>query len=395
MKGPAKLPVATVAVLAAVAALVLSACGDDSTSVRTQSSSTTSSPTTSTAPASTAAPNTAAPITISVPPAPPPPESPATTAPPPNTIPVSVAPATADTKAPSTSASPPSPSTVPPPSTEPPSSTTVPLKPVRRAVVYTPDGAPARKATLVVPRPDHLDTVVVLVHGGNGTNGNRRQVRGWQDFYADNGITSLAIDYFLYKGSTPPPVYPQPERDVKAAVQWVREHAADLAIDPDRIVVQGFGAGAALGAQAYVTPGDPFFAGPGLEPGVSDASGAFVGFAGRYDGEQRNPAQYYGGPPDSEDPVVQARYEQANSVAHAADASGPALLFQAANGTPALVDQARAFDEALVAAGVDSELVLPPSADDDFDTAGKELTPAGEAAAQQVLAWLAARFPPS
>jgi acetyl esterase/lipase len=260
--------------------------------------------------------------------------------------------------------------------------------------VYTAAGAPQRKATLVVPRPDHLDTMIVLVHGGNGTNGSRKQLRAWQDFYAGNSIASLSIDYLLYKRSTPAPVYPQPERDVKAAVQWVRDNATDLQTDPDRIVVQGFDAGAALGAQAYVTPNDPYFAGPGLEPDVSDAPAAFVGFAGQYDGEQRDPEQYYGGPPDSDDPEVQERYEKANSIEHATGASGPSLLVQAAGGTPALVEQAQDFNDALVAAGVDSEVVLVPADDDDFDTAGKDLTPAGEVAAQQALAWLTERFPP-
>jgi acetyl esterase/lipase len=245
--------------------------------------------------------------------------------------------------------------------------------------VYTPEGVPKRKAALVVP-PDHTNTLIVLVHGGNGSNGSRNQLREWQDFYAEHGISSLSIDYFLFKPSTPPPVYPEPERDVSAAVEWATTNAASLEINPDRIIVQGFTTGAALGAQASVAD--------------AGAPSGLIGLEGRYDGEQRNPDQYYGGPPDSTDPAVKARYEAANSIAQAADANGPALLFAAAGGPEELITQAQKFDAALVAAGIDSRVVLVPGAGGDFDTGAKGLTPDGETAAQQILTWLADNFPP-
>jgi acetyl esterase len=251
----------------------------------------------------------------------------------------------------------------------------VPRKPVRRNVVYSPPGAPPRSATLVSPRPDHLDTIVVLVHPGNGSNGSRKQLKGWQDFYAAHGIPSLAIDYFLVTPTAPPPIYPEPQRDAKAAVQWVRSNAAELGVDPARVVVEGFTAGAALGAQAYVTPGDEFFQGSGLYDGVSDEAAGFIGVAGTYDGTVKNLVQYYGGPPESADPDVRARYVQANSVGQAGGASGPALLFP---GDAA--QQAKAFQQALADAGVAVEL-------------GAAADQGGQEAA--ALAWLTAQFPPS
>jgi len=236
----------------------------------------------------------------------------------------------------------------------------------------------------------------VLVHGGDGTTGTRKQVRGWADFYAEHGYPSFAIDYLLSKANAPPPVYPKPETDVKAAVQYLRGRAAELGLDPDRVMVQGFDAGAALGAQALVTPEDPFFDGPGRYPGVSDRPAAFVGFYGRYDGTQRNPARYYGGSPNSPDPKVQERYAKADSIAHAAGAAGPALLFQGDADSPEVVASAAAFRDALQNAGKDVTLTIVPGARSGFDqeTSGA-LTPAGQQAAQQVLEWLQARFPPA
>jgi acetyl esterase/lipase len=261
----------------------------------------------------------------------------------------------------------------------------------RKTVVYSPTGAPKRQADLVLPR-NHADTIVVLVHG----EGNRKQMRGWADFYAQHGYATFAIDYLVAKPNTPSPVYPKPETDVKAAVQYLRGRAGALAVDPDRIVVQGFATGAALSSQTEVTPNDAFFDGPARYPSVSDAPAAFIGFSGRYDGHRADQAKYYGGAPNSTDPQVQTRYAEADSIANAAGAAGPALLFQGDAENPDLVASATAFHDALQNAGKDVTLTLVPGARSGFDQeASGALTPAGQQAAQQVLEWLQARFPPA
>jgi acetyl esterase/lipase len=219
-------------------------------------------------------------------------------------------------------------------------------------------------------------------------------MRGWADFYAEQGYPTFAIDFLVAKPNTPSPVYPKPETDVKAAVQYLRGRAGALAFDPDRIVVQGFATGAALGSQTEVTPNDPFFDSNVHYPGVSDKPAAFIGFSGRYDGHRPDQAKYYGGAADSTDPQVQARYAEADSIAHSVGAAGPALLFQGDADSPDLVASATSFRDALQGAGKDVTLTLVAGAGPRFDqeTSGA-LTPAGKQAAQQVLEWLAARFP--
>jgi acetyl esterase/lipase len=386
---------AAVGALVLAGAAVFAACGSGSSS----RSDRRIPGTTATVPAPTV--TTVAPQTIPVPPLPP--AGPTTAPPPAITVPrgtVSTAPPATTT--PSTVTAAPASSTPPTATaapvttgTSPSTSTTKPGKVTRKTVVYSPAAAPRRLGDLVLPR-QHADTIVLLVHGGDGTTGSRKQMRGWADFYAEHGYPSFAIDYLLVKPNTPAPVYPKPETDVKAAVQYLRQRAGSLALNPDRIIVQGFGAGAALGAQAEVTPDDAFFAGPGRHPGVSDSPAAFIGFYSFYDGTQHNPAQYYGGPPDSPDPKVQERYAKANSIAHAAGAAGPALLYQGDADDPDLVASATAFRDALQNAGKDVTLTLVAGARSGFDQeASGALTPAGQQAAQQVLAWLQARFPPA
>jgi acetyl esterase/lipase len=259
--------------------------------------------------------------------------------------------------------------------------------------VYSPPGAPKWRGDLVVPR-QHADTIVVLAHPDDETGG-RKDMRGWANFYAQHGYPSFAIDYTV-SNPLATPVYPKPQADVKAAVQYLRGRAGALGIDPDRIVVQGFEAGGALGAQAIVTPDDPFFDGPRHYPNQSDKPAAFIGFYGLYDGTQKDPRFYYGGLSDSSDPKVQERFAKANSIAHAADAAGPLLLVQGDADSQEFVASATQFRDALQGAGKDVTLTLVPGAHSafDHDTSGA-LTPAGKEAAQQVLEWLTARFPPS
>lgn len=333
---------------------------------------------------------TVPPQTIPVPPLPP--AGPTTAPPPAITVPEGTAPP-ARTTPPTVTAGPAS-STKPTTSTtKPTTSTTKPERVPRRTVVYTPPGAPKRRADLAIPRA-HGNTILVLAHGGSDTS-TKKQMRGWADFYAQRGYPTFAIDYLVATPTTPSPVYPKPETNVKAAVQYLREHAAALGIDPDRIVVQGFSAGAALGAQALVTPNDVFFGGPGHYPNTSDAPAAFIGFSGEYDGAQRNPTQYYGGPPDSSDPRVKERYAKANSITQAAGAAGPSLLYVGEQEDPAVVQSATSFRDALQGAGKDVTLRVVPGAGASFDQSPSgALTPAGKQAAQQVLDWLQARFPP-
>jgi acetyl esterase/lipase len=383
---------AACAALAVAGAAVFAACGSESSERSDRRSPRT---TTTIAPATTA--TTVGPQTIPVPPLPP--AGPTTAAPPAITVPRGTAGTAppASTTAPTVTAAPAS--TTPPTvtnapasttTTEPTTSTTKPNKVTRKTVVYSPPNAAKLRGDLVLPR-DHTDTIIVLVHPSEA-GFRRKTLAGWANFYAQHGYPSLAID-------VPTPtlltMYPRPQTDLKAAVQYLRGRAGQLRIDPDRIVVQGFDTGAALGAQAVVTPDDPYFASLRHYPNQSDKPAAFIGFYSRYDGGGvKEPRLYYGGPPDSSDPQVQERYAKANSIAQAAGAAGPALLVQGDGDNEEFVASATAFRDALQAAQRDVTMIPVAGAGHDFDqeTSGV-LTPEGKQAAEQVLDWLQARFP--
>lgn len=245
-----------------------------------------------------------------------------------------------------------------------------------RTVTYTPATASrARSATLCVPQRVSGRTTVLLIHGGGGHSGSRSDLRAWQAFYARNGIVTLSIDYTL-TGEGGTPTYPRPEQNAKAAVQYLRLHEGELGTD--RVVVQGHSAGARLGAIVLTTPDDASFAGRELHRGVSDAIDGFIGYYGYYGGYQFLSSTYYGRAPGPD----------ANSVANAARASGPALLVHGRADSLVPADRSTRFGQALRRVGDGAQLVLV-AGDHGFDGyGGNTLTASGTLTARQTVQWL-------
>jgi acetyl esterase len=107
--------------------------------------------------------------------------------------------------------------------------------------VYQPPSAPQR------PRPG-----LVWVHGGGWIFGDldmHEADRTSREVCARADAVVVSVDYRLAVDGV---TYPVPHDDVVAAVRWVRDNAAVLGIDPDRITVGGASAGANLAAGAVL-----------------------------------------------------------------------------------------------------------------------------------------------
>ena len=257
-------------------------------------------------------------------------------------------------------------------------------------IVYTPPAASVAHAGDLCRSPNPSGQAIVLVHGGGGYSGSRASLAPWTLWYQSHGFETLAVDYTLVGDGTPAPVYPAPERDVKAAVQYLRRHSDALGIDPEAIMVQGSSAGARLGAQVHVTSGDPWFASDDLWPGVPDHTNGFVGFYGYYDGTSLVPEDYFGGPRDSPDPEVQERMAHADSVDQAHHATGPALLFHGDVDGLVDVSQTERLGRALAESGSDVTTRILIDENHAFDQRpGDPFTDIGRVAAQEILDWLA------
>ena len=86
---------------------------------------------------------------------------------------------------------------------------------------------------------------ILYLHGGGMVFGNRfGGVQAYLPFIASHGAVVVAVDYRL----APEHPDPVPVEDCFAALQWIVANAAELGIDPDRLIVAGQSAGAGLAA---------------------------------------------------------------------------------------------------------------------------------------------------
>lgn len=91
---------------------------------------------------------------------------------------------------------------------------------------------------------------LIYVHGGSWIQGTPIWFFPYARDLARRGLVAISIDYRL-QGEQGPSPFLQVD-DVKSAVTWVKQHAAQLNIDPQRIVLAGDSAGGHLVAAAAV-----------------------------------------------------------------------------------------------------------------------------------------------
>ncbi|MGC6401057.1 alpha/beta hydrolase [Sphingomonas sp. FW199] len=193
--------------------------------------------------------------------------------------------------------------------------------------------------------------LILFVHGGGWKRGDKRNATGSAkvDHFLSQGYAVASINYRL----VPEHRVEDQAADVAAAFAWIRRNAAQLNIDPARIILMGHSAGAHLVALVGTDPAYARAAGFSLSDirGVVPLDGAAYDVALQMDGRNR---------------MMQSTYEQAfgtdparqralSPTLHAAAPNAPAFLIlhvQRSDGT----EQSRKLAEALKSSGTAVEL---------------------------------------
>jgi acetyl esterase/lipase len=235
-----------------------------------------------------------------------------------------------------------------------------------------------RQAAAGSPRP-----LVVYVHGGGWQSGHTRHsgaFENWPEVLASlarRGYVVASLEYRL-SGEAP---FPAAIHDVKNAIKWLRASAAKYAINPQQVVIWGGSAGGQLAALAATSCGVKALATAALET-QSDCVQGLVAWYGVFEiapipeparnvSEPTSPMGKYLGCAPGKCVDVAAL---ASPVTHVDSKDPPALLIHGELDRVVPVSQSRAFDKALKAKGIASELIVIPAVDHSFIGASPEAT---------------------
>ncbi|MEZ4702539.1 MAG: alpha/beta hydrolase [Rhodothermales bacterium] len=89
---------------------------------------------------------------------------------------------------------------------------------------------------------------IVFFFGGGWVNGSPEQFFPHARYFASRGMVAISAEYRIKSrhGTTPF----ESVEDGKSAIRWVRAHAGELGVDPERIVAAGGSAGGQVAAAA-------------------------------------------------------------------------------------------------------------------------------------------------
>ena len=195
----------------------------------------------------------------------------------------------------------------------------IPAVRITRDIVYAEYGQ--RRLKLDVYRPpesadERLLPGIVVVRGGKWQQGDKEGFSYIAGQLAMEGFVTASIEY----RTTHEAKFPAAVEDVKAAVRWMRSHAAEYGLDPRAIGAIGGSAGAHLVAMLATTAS-----------GTPSEVQAVVAMGGAYDLEPRSDVgrefidavtEFIGAPLDAHAAIVAA----ASPARHVSSRSAPLLL---------------------------------------------------------------------
>jgi acetyl esterase len=257
----------------------------------------------------------------------------------------------------------------------------------RTDIEYAQAGGESLKLDAFVPEGDGPFPTVIIVHGG-GWRGGDKQFAGVKPLFeplSKAGFAWFSIDYRL----APKHHFPAPVEDVETAIRWVKAHARQYKVDPQRIALAGESAGAHLIAMATVQ----------AKPDTQVA--AVIPFYGPFDLEQlaraksnERAAQAVLGLVGASELNEEAfqRLRKASPIHYVRREAPPFLLIHGTADRLVPYEQSVKLCEKLKSVGAVCELF--PVEDADHGIGGWEKQPAFQAYKSKLVEWLVATLPP-
>ncbi len=207
---------------------------------------------------------------------------------------------------------------------------------------------------------------IVFFFGGGWKSGNPSHFAAQAEYLATQGMVTCCAEYRITSvhGSTAA----QSVADAKSAVRYLRSHASELGIDPDRIAAGGGSAGGHLAAAVATLPG---LDEEGEDLSVSCVPDALVLFDAAVD----ITAEGLGRPEDGEAHQemltrIGATEEELSPTSHVTEGLPPTIMFHGMADSVVPYAQVEVFDQRMEAAGNRCELVGYADKEHNFYSSG-------------------------
>jgi acetyl esterase len=193
-------------------------------------------------------------------------------------------------------------------------------------------------------KPSDKRGCFITIHGGGWTSGEPRRMYPFAAHFAKLGWVGISVEYRLVKaGSGVTPF--ECVKDGRSAVRYVRAHAKELGIDPQRIVTSGGSAGGHVAASTAMFDGVDEV---GEDIKVSSAPNAMVLLFPVIDTSKEG----YGNAKCGEN------WKQISPAHQVKPGLPPTITFHGTGDTVTPFKGAQIFHEAMLKAGNRSELVI-------------------------------------
>ena len=211
---------------------------------------------------------------------------------------------------------------------------------------------------LYLPAGDEKHPLIVFIHGGSWSGGDKRDSAFWAERFAGYGYAVAEINYRLVPGH----LFPAQVHDCKAAVRWLKANAATYGLNPMRVGAYGASAGGHLVAMLGVSCGVPELEGTPVPNAPSSCVQAVCNQYGPTDLVRVPWDSLVGGPIATR----RAAAALASPVTHVSATAAPHLIMHGTLDPIVPLDQSQTYHRALVKAGAESTLHVFEGAEHGF-----------------------------